>query len=72
MIIGLSYILILLLIIGPALVGIKELKELRDSGGGLSSEERWRVGKLFGPLAFAVLLLFVYLAAMVILLTRSS
>lgn len=72
MVTGILFILIVVLVVGPALFGIKELKELHDGGGSLSHEEKMRLGKLFGPMVFMAFVLIIYLSATFMWLTRQG
>lgn len=72
MITGILYILIIAAVVGPALLGIKEMKELQDSGTGLSHEEKMRLGKLFGPMAFLIFVIIIYLSATFMILSRQG
>jgi len=72
MVTGFLYILLVAVVVGPALFGIKEMKELQDSGAGLSHEEKIRLGKLFGPMAFAIFFLIMYMSATFMILSRQG
>lgn len=60
------------LVVGPALFGIKQLKELREGGVSPDRQEKLKLGGLFVPMAIFLIFLFVYLAAMFMLLSRQS
>lgn len=70
MVTGIIYILIIAAVVGPALFGIKEMKGLQDSGTGLSHDEKIRLSKLFGPMAFVIFVIIIYLSATFMILSR--
>lgn len=69
MVSGILYTVFIALVVGPALFGIKHLKELREGGTSLDKQEKLKLSGLFGPM---VIFLFVYLIAMFIVLSRQG
>jgi nitrate reductase gamma subunit len=61
------YIFFIVLIVGPALLGVRQLKEWREGQAQMENRQMLVIGGLFVPAAFFLMTILIYLMGLIML-----